>query len=228
MVCVSNAAAYYFVEKYKIKKPLVVTNCTLKSDKVYNTKVVKNETFEILNHGQFYEGRGYDIMADACELIQDLQNVRLALRGFGKMENKLKNRISKLPNKEQFVFYPPVHVSELIKSAASSMVGVAITEPICLNFKLSVSNKLFEYAAAGLPVIMSNIPEHKYLNDKYQFGVIIEKNTPESLVEAIKKLYLDKDFYDVCVKNAKKMTEEVNWENEFSKLLQKEREMLNE
>ena len=104
------------------------------------------------------------------------------------------------------------------------MVGVAITESICLNFKLSVSNKLFEYASAGLPVIMSDIPEHRYLNDKYQFGIIIHENTPEAFAEAVIKLYTDKEFYNKCAENAKKLSDEINWENEFSKLIHFEKE----
>ena len=104
MVCVSNAAAEYFEQKYKIKKPMVVTNCTLKSESVNYDSVIKNEGFQVLNHGQFYEGRGYDIMVDACELLKDVPNVRLAIRGFGKMEQALREKVSKLQNKEQFIF----------------------------------------------------------------------------------------------------------------------------
>ncbi len=221
MVCVSNAAAEYFKEEYNIEKPMVVTNCSLKSEQCISNN--KNPGFEILNHGQFYEGRGYDIMAEAISLLKDYPEVKLAVRGFGKLEESLRARVNELQG-ENFVFYPKVLVQELIPEASKSMVGVAITEAICLNFKLSVSNKLFEYASAGLPVIMSDIPEHRYLNDKYQFGVILSKNTPEAFAEAVIKLYTDKDFYNKCAENAKKLSDEVNWENEFSKLIHFERE----
>lgn len=220
MVCVSNAAAEYFKEEYNIEKPMVVTNCSLKSEQYISE--IKNPGFEILNHGQFYEGRGYDIMAEAIPLLKDYPEVKLAVRGFGKLEESLRARVNELQG-ENFIFYPKVLVQELIPEASKSMVGVAITEAICLNFKLSVSNKLFEYASAGLPVIMSDIPEHRYLNDKYQFGIIIPENTPEAFAEAVIKLYTDKQFYDKCAENAKKLSDEVNWENEFSKLIHFER-----
>lgn len=221
MVCVSNAAAEYFAKEYGIEKPMVVTNCSLKSEQFIGE--AKNPGFEILNHGQFYEGRGYDIMAEAIPLLKDYPEVKLAVRGFGKLEEPLRNRVAELDG-DNFIFYPKVLVQELIPEASKSMVGVAITEAICLNFKLSVSNKLFEYASAGLPVIMSDIPEHRYLNDKYQFGVIIPENTPESFAQAVIKLYTDKDFYIKCAENAKKLSNEVNWENEFGKLIHFERE----
>lgn len=222
MVCVSNAAAEYFEKRYNIPKPMVVTNCSLRSEQILSEE--KNPGFEVLNHGQFYSGRGYDVMVESIPLLKDYPEIKLALRGFGKIEESLRTRAKELGD-ENFIFYPKVLVQELIPMASRSSVGVAITEPICLNFELSVSNKLFEYAAAGIPVIMSDIPEHRYLNDEYQFGVIISKNTPEAFADAAIKLYTDKAFYEQCAKNAKKLSEEVNWENEFGKLIKVEKKL---
>ena len=223
MICVSHAAADYFAKLYKIPTPMVVTNCSLMSEQCVS--VEKNEGFEVLNHGQFYAGRGYDIMVEALPLLKDYPEIKVALRGMGKMEGELRERAKELGD-ENFCIYPPVHVSKLIPSASLSHVGVAITEAICINFEMSVSNKLFEYASAGLPVIMSDIPEHRYLNEKYKFGIIIEENTPKAFADAVIKFYTDKEFYNMCIENAKKLTEEVNWENEFGKLIEFEKNLL--
>lgn len=224
MVCVSHAAADYFEKKYGIEKPMVITNCSLKSEKAVAGK--KNEGFEILNHGQYYAGRGYDILVESLPLLKDYPEIKIALRGFGVMEDELRQRAKELGD-ENIIFYPPVLVNELIPYASGSAVGVAITENTCLNFELSVSNKIFEYTAAGLPVIMSDIPEHRYLNEKYSFGIILEENTPECFAKAVIRLYEDKAFYKACTENANKLSEEVNWENEFSRLIDIERKWVN-
>ncbi|MCC8153712.1 MAG: glycosyltransferase [Tannerellaceae bacterium] len=224
MVCVSNAAADYFAETYKIKKPMVVTNCSLLRERCEVSSDNK-KGFEVLNHGQFYEGRGYELMIEACDLLKDYPEIKLAVRGFGRLESSMRKQVSLKTNKDNFIFYPPVGVESLIPMASASSVGVAITMPICLNFKLSVSNKLFEYASAGLPVIMSDIPEHRFLNNKYRFGIILEETTPECFAKAVIKLYTDKEFYDCCRKNALKMTAALNWENEFASLINKEHEI---
>lgn len=224
MISVSHAAADYFAREYQIRKPMVITNCALASENV-RQPVAKNGGFEVLNHGGFYAGRGYDLMVEAAPLLKAYPEIKLALRGFGRMEDQLHQRADAL-HAENVIFYPKVKVEELIPLAAGSMVGVAITEPICLNFKLSVSNKLFEYAAAGLPVIMSDIPEHRYLNEKFQFGLIIPDNTPKSLADAVLQLYQDQGLYQKLAENAKHMSQEVNWENEFAKLLLAEKAMI--
>lgn len=224
MVCVSHAAADYFSEKYDIEKPMVITNCSLKKEQVKASE--KADGFQVLNHGQYYAGRGYDVIVDAAPLLKGYPEIKIALRGFGSMEEELREKAKK-DGSENVIFYPPVNVNELIPEASKAMVGVAITECTCINFKLSVSNKLFEYASAGLPVIMSDIPEHRYLNEKYGIGIILEKDTPECFAEAVKKLYEDKEFYNTCAENAQKMSDEVNWETEFSRLIEIERSWVN-
>lgn len=226
MVCVSHAAGEYFMKKYHIPMPMVITNCALESDSVALTGIKKHDGFEVLNHGQFYEGRGYDIMAHACDLLYKYPEVKLAIRGFGRMEDTLREIVAQSRHKEQFLFYPGVLVQDMIPLAAKSHVGIAITEPICLNFKLSVSNKLFEYAAAGLPVIMSDIPEHRYLNERYDFGLLLNENSPQALAEAIIKLYTDPDLYARLSQNSRHMSEKVNWENEFAQLIDAEQNMI--
>ena len=123
-------------------------------------------------------------MVEAAELVKGFPDIYICVRGFGKLEEFMREQV-KEKQLDQFIFYPPVNVEQLIPEAGHSRVGVAITKPVCLNFKLSVSNKLFEYAAAGLPVIMSDIPEHRYLNEKYHFGLILPDNTPQSLADAV-------------------------------------------
>ncbi len=224
VVCVSHAAADYLQKKYKIDRPMVVTNCISEKNHIKET-YQKALPYQILNHGQFYEGRGYDIMVEAAPLLKEYSDIQLVLRGFGSMEQQLRERAKELELKN-VCFAPPVKVEELIPKAAETFVGLAITEQISLNFKLSVSNKIFEYAAAGLPVIMSDIPEHRYLNEKYNFGIILPSDTPEELAKAVLKLYNDKNLYNIYAQNARKLSKEINWEKEFGRLLDLEKELL--
>lgn len=218
VICVSNAAAEYFQENYGIEKPIVITNCILERDRLQNFEK-KVEGFEVLNHGIFHDSRGLELMVEVCKRIEKIPEIRMAARGYGGIEESLRKQIAE-EEIENFIIYPPVDPTSLISEASKSHVGVAVTLPVCLNFQLSVSNRLFEYAAAGLPVIMSDIPEHRLLNEQYRFGIVIEDNTLNSFEEAIIRLYSDKEFYRTCSENAKKMTEEITWEKQFSTLLE--------
>ena len=226
VVCVSHAASAYLQSRYKIIAPLVVTNC-VRSVQVIDKDLEKSEKLEVLNHGQFYGGRGYDIMIDAAEYLKDYSEIELVLRGFGNLENTLRKKVADY-NINNVRFAPPVKVDELIPEAARAWVGLAITEANCLNFKFSISNKIFEYAAAGLPVIMSSIPEHIYLNQKYHFGLIIENDTAECLAATIVSLYKSPNLYASLKEGSRRLSNEITWEKEFARLIEIERGMMNE
>lgn len=219
VVSVSNAAAAKLAEIYKIPLPTVVTNAALPvEDALLHNKA--KEKFEVLSHGKYYEGRGYETFVRAAALLKDYSEIRLVLRGFGVLEKELHRIADEKGVKDNLVFELPVLVNEMVPYAARSHVGIAITEPINVNFEYTVSNKLFEYIAAGIPVIMSDVPEHRYLNEKYKFGLILKDNTPECLTEAILKFYKDKDFYSQMESSARKMRESINWNSEAKKLFE--------
>ena len=75
----------YFAEEYHIHKPMVITNCALASENV-SEPVIKNEGFEVLNHGGFYAGRGYDLMVEAAPLLKEYPEIKLALRGLAPLK----------------------------------------------------------------------------------------------------------------------------------------------
>lgn len=216
MICVSNAAADYFQEKYKITRPTVITNCPMKNTLPLREKAA--DAFEVVYQGLMVAGRGYEEFVQAAKHLPG--DVRLVLRGYGTLEPKLRTMIREEGLEEQVRFVPPVEVSELIRAASSSHVGIVVTRPVNLNFRLSVSNKVFEYAAAGLPVILSDVPEHRYLNEKYHFGVVIDSVDPQSIAGAVLWLREHPEQYDQMAQNAKKMFDELNWEQESQKLLQ--------
>ena len=218
MICVSHSAAEYFQKIYEIEKPLVITNCILKQN-ILMDYPQKHDGFEILNHGILHDSRGLEMMADSCKVFRQYPDIKMAARGYGGIEKKLKEQVTR-EKLDNFIFYPPVDPDQLIPEAGRSHVGVAVTLPVCLNFKLSVSNRLFEYAAAGIPVIMSDIPEHQYLNEKYHLGIVIENNTLEAFINAVLLLYSDKEFYQRCSRNAKQMADEITWENEFRPIIE--------
>ena len=64
------------------------------------------------------------------------------------------------------------------------------------------------------------------MNEKYHFGLILPDNTPQSLADAVLQLYQERELYQQLAANSKRMSQEVNWENEFARLIQAEKEML--
>ena len=210
MLSVSNAAAEVFVSMYGIKKPTVVTNTSFKVDK--NTLPPKNDGFQIVYQGIISPNRGYDEFVAAAESINP--DVKLIVRGFGPSKEKLIKFAEDIGICDRIDFAPAVEIKDLIPEAAKSHIGAVLTVPVSDNFKYTVSNKIFEYIQARIPVILSDVPEHRYINDKYNVGIILDDVTPENIAKAINELYENKELYNTLCANVEKAAEELCWENE--------------
>ncbi|WBF52127.1 glycosyltransferase [Macrococcoides canis] len=209
-VTVSNAAKEYYQSKgYKLE-PVVITNAPIKRE---FQKLEKNKKFEAIYQGIVSEGRGYEEFAEsAC-----YTDAQVTIRGYGPTMGK----ISDIKNKyslENLKIEDPVEMDEMIRAASRSHVGIVMTKPISENYEYTVSNKLFEYLHAGIPVILSPVKEHIYLNDKYNIGIIVDQITPEKIANAINLLSSDKNLYEKMSKNAISTSSLLNWQNEGKKL----------
>jgi glycosyltransferase involved in cell wall biosynthesis len=124
LINVSHAASDYMGKLYNVKSKIVVTNCISHTSLSSVEMQTKHPCFEVLNHGQFYIGRGYDILVRTAPLLIDIPEIKLVLRGFGPMEELLRNEAKDYDN---VLFSPPVKTNELIQCASASHVGIAIT-----------------------------------------------------------------------------------------------------
>jgi glycosyltransferase involved in cell wall biosynthesis len=216
MISVSHSAAAYFQKKYKIPLPTVITNCPYKQN--IPIQPFKNPNFfEVLYQGQMYRGRGYEEFVNSAKFID--KNIILVLRGYGSIEGELKEIVKQNNLEKKVRFDGPVEVKDIVIKASTSNVGIVLTQPVNINFKLTVSNKLFEYIHAGLPVILSDVPEHRYLNDAFNFGIIVTNFSPIGIAECINNLSSDPIKYTLLKENAIKASEILCWENESQKLL---------
>lgn len=216
MISVSNAAAEYFSKKYGIPVPIVITNCPYKSV-VPISEVKDMDNFEALYQGLMLEGRGYEEFVKAGKFIN--KEITLVIRGYGPIEDSLKEIINDDQLSDNVRFDGPVEIQDIISKASESHIGVVLTQPVNINFALTVSNKIFEYMQAGLPVLISDIPEHRHLNKLFNFGVVVKDFTPKGIAKCINDLSIDQTTYNLLRANSIRAAEIMCWENESTKLI---------
>ena len=77
-------------------------------------------------------------------------------------------------------------------------------------------NKFFEYAMAGLPILVSDLPEMHTLVEKYECGIVCESVTPDEIIKGVRKL-LSMDLKKLGT-NARNMAKDYSWEVQEKKL----------
>lgn len=83
---------------------------------------------------------------------------------------------------------PPVAPDDVAEAVAVADFGLILTQPTCLNNVLSLPNKLFEYAAAGLPILAGDLPLIGTLVREEQLGETVPPTDVQAIAEAMRRL----------------------------------------
>lgn len=217
-ITVSNSIAEAYAKRYRISKPVLVLNCPQRTIVKKNNKFrekfgIPESKMIFLYQGGLSHGRGIEMLLDAFQRIGQ-NKVVLILMGYGPLEEKIK----KISNQSSNIFlHPAVSPEELWEYTGSADIGVVAMKNTCLNHYYCLPNKFFEYAMAGLPILVNNLPEMRLLVEKYDCGQIIEEETVDSFIAAIEQIArADLSRYSV---NARKLSQDYNWENQEKVLI---------
>ncbi len=85
----------------------------------------------------------------------------------------------------------PVPSHEVVAYTRSAAIGVVATAPTALNNRYSLPNKLFQYMAAGIPVVASDLPEIRGVVASAGAGYLVDPERPEAIAEALGRLLDD-------------------------------------
>lgn len=110
--------------------------------------------------------------------------------------------------------------SGVSETLGHSFAGLVTLHPL-INYLDALPVKMFEYMAAGLPVIASNFPLWASIINEAECGICVDPMDPKEIAEAI--LYLEKNP-DVAErmgrKGLKAVQDKFNWKIEEAKLIE--------
>jgi glycosyltransferase involved in cell wall biosynthesis len=142
----------------------------------------------VLYLGGLMAGRGLEELVDAIALTDRPQ---LVLLGDGQLAEPLRARAAALGVRERVHLFPPVPPDEVVDHAASADLGVSPIVPSCLNYRYSLPNKLFQYMAAGIPVVASDFPQVRDVLEGSGAGVVADTTKPAAIAAAIERVLAD-------------------------------------
>lgn len=104
-------------------------------------------------------------------------------------EGILTDEIKRNKKYGESVFVHPFVLGDVLLGYTSSAdCGIAFIEDISLSDRYCLPNKLFEYIAAGLPVISSGLPDLKKFISTYKVGTAADSNDVEGFIQAFNNL----------------------------------------
>ncbi len=118
----------------------------------FRNKHQLNGCFVVLYAGAHGLSNDLDVVLEAAELIRDHKKIRIVFIGDGKEKSRLQSLAAK-KKLDNVLFLPPVPKKEIADVFNGADVCLAILKPIEL-YKTTYPNKVFDYMAAGKPVIL--------------------------------------------------------------------------
>lgn len=170
----------------------------------------------ILYQGALNAGRGLEALLEAMPQV----SARLVICGEGDLSEPLRRRAAELGllGSGQVEFRGYVLPVELRQVTARAAVGISVLENLGLSYYYSLANKFFDYLHAGVPQLISPLPEYLALNEQHEVAEVVPELTPDALAAALNRLLRDPARYQELAANCHRARRTLSWQHEEQEL----------
>ncbi|MBC8504543.1 MAG: glycosyltransferase family 4 protein [Anaerolineales bacterium] len=173
------------------------------------------DKFVVLYAGAHGMSNDLDILLDAASQLSDQPEISIVFLGDGKEKSTLVDRAAAL-GLTNVHFIPPVPKTEMGIALAVADACIAILKPIEM-YKTVYPNKVFDYMAAGRPVILAIDGVIRDVVDDADAGIFVPPGNADSLAAAISTLASDRQEGMRLGQNGRRYVEEHFDRRELSK-----------
>lgn len=169
----------------------------------------------LLYQGIVVKGRGIERGMDVVERLEDVVFVAL---GGGEDLDHFRERARERGLEDRVFFYGKIPQEELGDHTAGAFAGLSLIEDAGVNNYYALPNKLFEYAMAGVPALVSDLPQMRKVVEEREIGAVVEAGDVDAVVETLRRWRDRPEEYERLRANCRRAAEELNWEREFARL----------
>lgn len=145
--------------------------------------------FIVLYAGAHGMSNDLGVVLEAAQRLRDTPGICFVLLGDGKEKTALELQAKELelPNLR---FVPSIPKAEMPNALAAADACIAILKPIPL-YATVYPNKVFDYMAAGRPVLMAIDGVARQVVEKAEAGIFCQPGDPAKLADAVRELAAD-------------------------------------
>jgi glycosyltransferase involved in cell wall biosynthesis len=224
VVAASPGYADVMERRYRIPRPAVVRNVppARPRDSIAPPPARDDGHALSVYVGGITANRGLEQTVTA---LRDVPEVRLRLLGPGRPEYVagLLEHARREGVADRVELTPPVAPTQVVETLEGADVGLALIQPVCLSYRLTAPNKIFEYAAAGVPSLGSDFPVIREFVEGWECGLVADPEDPAAIARALRRL-VDPEWAPRFRAGAERAARSVTWEREKEVLVQAYRE----
>lgn len=217
-------------QEFSFSRVLVVRNAPLSSWRAEfrPSPDVGSAGIKVVTVGTIFEGRAFELLIEAVAASRKVGiEVQLWIYGTGRQGylDQLSLLVARLDIPDLVTFLGPLDSSEVSAAYLSGQIGLALYEQDDAGND-SLSNKILECVSSGRPVLAGDLPENRRFLSDHQIGWL----TPVT-AEDISKAFIAISGQTALLKPLALTcrllgNQELTWENEFDKVIQATRSLL--
>ncbi len=169
----------------------------------------------LLYQGAVNLGRGVDWAIDALEY---LPQCRLVVAGRGDLLQAMQTYAAAKPWADRVHFLGHVPPADLDALTRQADVGLVMLDDLGLSYHYALPNRIGDFVAAGVPMVVSDLPEMAAVVRRFGVGEVIERqpgSEARALARAVERV-LARQWTDSDFDAARR---DMDWEREKQKLL---------
>lgn len=233
VITINDSIAGELASRHGILKPAVIMNCDrpMKYDEnasnryFHNRFDLSDDARVVLFQGSLSLDRNLPGLAKAIRYIQD-ESIVLVFLGDGILDRELKNLVAKHGLERRVFFHQAVPQDRLLSLTCTADVGIIPYRPTCLNTYYCTPNKLFEFIAAGVPVIATDLPEIEKIVVGRSVGLVGDTSSARSIASLIERFFREYPDKSQLHANLSRAAADLNWDVEGRKLVALYRELM--
>jgi glycosyltransferase involved in cell wall biosynthesis len=186
---VSPGIADWLARAHDVERPRLLLNAPASQETVCPDDALRrwtglsDDTVLFLHQGNMQRDRGCVALVEAFCRVED---AALVFLGGGPLKPDLAQVVEERGAGDRIHFLDPVPPDELLSVTASADVGITMLEDTCLNHRFALPNKLFQYVAAGLPILASNMREIERVVRRRELGCVVDPADIDALAATVR------------------------------------------
>lgn len=173
--------------------------------------------------GQLYRWKGVDTLVEALARVSDS---RLVVVGSGNTDNGVDADLARLThlaeNKgvaDRVEFRPFVPYREVGSQLRSAAVAALPLPDLLMSRFFTSPLKLFDYMAAGVPIVASDLPAVREVLRHEDNGLLVPPDDPGALASALRRLLDDRDLGRRLAEQANRDVQAYTWDRRAERML---------
>jgi glycosyltransferase involved in cell wall biosynthesis len=192
-ITVNDSLASIYSKKWRLPRPPLVLHNYSSSDpgkKNFDPNYLRSKLGIsphrrlLIFQGSLFYDKGVEVILKA---FQDQEEFAVVFLGEGALR-LLIEQYSKLCE-GSFYWHPPVPAEDLLAYTRCADAGLAPIGDSKPNHIYSSPNKVFEYLAAGIPFVCTDLPEMARIASESGAGIVVPVGNPAALLEATRELF---------------------------------------